>query len=260
MSEPKWTILCVDDEQDIVDSLFDTFMDSYYVKTATSAENALKIVQKNPIDLIIADQRMPGMTGTELFEKLSTQNLAAKKILLTGYADINAAIEAINKGSVDRYFSKPWDEQELVSEVHNLMSLHKADKVFKKIVNAATSLKDNAREITQMADMFSRFLNSCHLGVILLKKDRTVGFANRQALELLKYGKEEPIINQNYMDIIALNSMQEEKFQDLYNQGILEYLTVDIKTADGSCTAFQTSIVYEKEGATVTPAGILFYN
>jgi len=105
-------------------------MDTYHVKTATNAEDALKIVEKNEISLIISDQRMPDMTGSELFAKVHETKPLIKKILLTGYADINAAIDAINKGSVNRYFSKPWDEDELVNAVESLISLHKMDQFF----------------------------------------------------------------------------------------------------------------------------------
>lgn len=249
----------MDDEQDIVDSLFDTFMDAFYVKTATSAENALKIVQKYSIDLIIADQRMPGMTGTEFFEIIRSQNISAKKVLLTGYADINAAIEAINKGSVDRYFSKPWDEQELVSEVQNLMSLHKADKVFKKIVSAASTLKDNARELSRMADSFSRFLNSCHIGAIILNKDQRIAFANDRAVDLLKYGSSNRLTGLNVIEVLALTPVQEERFQDLYLQGVFEFLSTEITCADGAPMAVQASLTYEREDSTLMPTGILFY-
>ena len=111
--DKKLSILCVDDEKDIVDSLFDTFMDDYDVKTALSGEEALKIFDEEDIAVIITDQRMPEMEGTELLALINEKKPYCKKILLTGYADVNAAVDAINKGSVDKYFSKPWDDAEL---------------------------------------------------------------------------------------------------------------------------------------------------
>ncbi len=117
----KLTILCVDDEQDIVNSLYDTFMSKYNVLTALNGADALDIFDKENITLIITDQRMPGMTGSELLAKINESKPLCKKILLTGYSDINAAIDAINNGAVDKYFSKPWDEDELVRTVDTLI-------------------------------------------------------------------------------------------------------------------------------------------
>lgn len=91
------TILCVDDEEDITSTLHDTFMDDYNVMTAKDGKEGLALFNQNSIDLVISDQRMPEMTGTELLEAVNKAKPICKKILLTGYADIDAAIDAINK-------------------------------------------------------------------------------------------------------------------------------------------------------------------
>ena len=81
-------------------------MDTYTVLTAAGGGEALKIFNEKDIALVITDQRMPEMEGTELLARINEAKPACKKILLTGYADINAAVDAINMGSVDKYFSK----------------------------------------------------------------------------------------------------------------------------------------------------------
>lgn len=119
--EKKRTILCVDDEEEIVCSLQDTFMDFYDVKTANCGEGALKIFNEENVSLVISDQRMPGMEGTELLAKINEIDPACKKILLSGYLGSNTTIVEINKSPIDKMFSKPWDDDELIQEVDNLL-------------------------------------------------------------------------------------------------------------------------------------------
>ena len=124
---PRVTILCVDDEPDVVDTLFDTVMDIYDVKTATSGEEALKIFDEEDISLVISDQRMPEMEGMELLTKINEKKPICKKILLTGYEDIKVAIDAINLGKVDGYICKPWDDDEITKVVEELLVMYKTD-------------------------------------------------------------------------------------------------------------------------------------
>jgi signal transduction histidine kinase len=106
-------ILVVDDEVRIVELLHRELGRAYKVFTATSGEEALKILDKEPIVLVIADQRMPGMSGTELMERIVQSYPDIIRILLTGYTDLNALVDAINRGQVYRYISKPWEPEEL---------------------------------------------------------------------------------------------------------------------------------------------------
>lgn len=113
MSDKKIKILYVDDEMHNLISFKATFRIKYDVLTAISAEEAIKLLDKNEIHVIITDQRMPGMTGTEFLESILDKHSDVMRILLTGYADINAVIDAVNKGKIFHYLSKPWNEEEL---------------------------------------------------------------------------------------------------------------------------------------------------
>jgi response regulator RpfG family c-di-GMP phosphodiesterase len=107
-------ILCVDDEENILASLRRVFRPSgYRILTATSGAMALDMLAEAPIDVIISDMRMPGMDGTTLLERARIVQPDAVRLLLTGHADIEATIGAINRGELHRYISKPWDESEL---------------------------------------------------------------------------------------------------------------------------------------------------
>jgi len=103
----KKSLLVVDDENMIVDMLYDHFRRDYTVHKALSGQEALDILKENQINVVMTDQRMPGMTGTELLAKLKNENPEITRILMTGYTEMEVAIEAINKGSIFQYLSKP---------------------------------------------------------------------------------------------------------------------------------------------------------
>lgn len=108
------TILCVDDEQHILDALKRAFFElPFTVLVAGSAEEALEQLKKQEIKVVISDERMPGMSGAQLLEIVSKEYPATIRIMLTGHASLNAAIAAINRGEIYRFFTKPWDTLEL---------------------------------------------------------------------------------------------------------------------------------------------------
>jgi response regulator RpfG family c-di-GMP phosphodiesterase len=113
MSNNKITILYVDDEMNNLISFKAVFRIKYHVLTAISGEEAIKILKNNLVDIIITDQRMPNMTGVEFLESILNDYPDPIRILLTGYADMNAVIDAVNKGKIFHYLTKPWNEEEL---------------------------------------------------------------------------------------------------------------------------------------------------
>jgi DNA-binding NtrC family response regulator len=90
------TLLVVDDEQEITTSLADLFRRNYHVVTATSADDALAILKQQDVSVIVSDQRMPEKTGSELLAEAQLLNPDVVRIILTGYADIEAVIQAVN--------------------------------------------------------------------------------------------------------------------------------------------------------------------
>jgi DNA-binding NtrC family response regulator len=127
------TLLFVDDEENILSSLKRLFMDeNYEILTVTSAEEGLKVVVDNELSLIISDQMMPGMKGVDFLGEVKDIAPDVVRILLTGYADLEATISAINKGEVYRFITKPWNDDELVVVVRQ--SLDYRDLVLKNRV------------------------------------------------------------------------------------------------------------------------------
>jgi response regulator RpfG family c-di-GMP phosphodiesterase len=113
MSANKITILYVDDEENNLFSFKATFRTKYQVLVAISGEEALKILATKQVHVIITDQRMPEMTGVDFLEKVLEKFPDPMRILLTGYADMNAVVDAVNKGKIFHYLAKPWNEEEL---------------------------------------------------------------------------------------------------------------------------------------------------
>lgn len=110
----KIKIIYVDDEENNLISFKATFRFKYNILTAISAADAIKLLDENPdIAIIITDQRMPNMTGVEFLHSIIEKHALPMRILLTGYTDINALIEAVNLGKIHYYLSKPWSEEEL---------------------------------------------------------------------------------------------------------------------------------------------------
>ncbi|MCD6064456.1 MAG: response regulator [Flavipsychrobacter sp.] len=125
MPENKINILYVDDEENNLISFKATFRIKYNVFTAISGEEAKRILASKPIDIIITDQRMPGMTGVEFLESIIGDYPDPMRILLTGYADMNAVVEAINKGKIFHYLTKPWNEDELDAAIQRAYDVYR---------------------------------------------------------------------------------------------------------------------------------------
>lgn len=113
MAEKKIKVLYVDDEENNLISFKANFRMKYQVYTAIGGEEALKILESKKIDIIITDQRMPKMTGVEFLENVLVKYPDPMRILLTGYADLYAVIDAVNIGKIFHYLTKPWLEEEL---------------------------------------------------------------------------------------------------------------------------------------------------
>ena len=126
-SPEKGKILFVDDEENILRSLQRLFMDEEVeVFTASSGAKGLEVLARETgVGVIVSDQRMPEMTGVDFLEKSKAISPQSIRILLTGYADVNAAIDAINRGGTFRYLNKPWNDDELVHTVKGALQMYR---------------------------------------------------------------------------------------------------------------------------------------
>lgn len=117
-------ILYVDDEAKNLTAFKASFRRSYDIATAISAEEAASILREQAFHIIIADQRMPVMTGVEFFQSVRKTYPDAIRILLTGYTDVRDIVDAINKGEIFRFITKPWNEFEMHNAIRNAFEVY----------------------------------------------------------------------------------------------------------------------------------------
>ena len=106
-------VLYLDDEEHNLTAFRAAFRRDFHVHVTTVPSEAVRILQEQPIEVVISDQKMPDISGVEFFEMIMADHPDPVRMLLTGHADIDAVIDAINKGRIYKYISKPWNEAEL---------------------------------------------------------------------------------------------------------------------------------------------------
>jgi response regulator RpfG family c-di-GMP phosphodiesterase len=168
---PAPTLLLVDDEPGILSSLRRLLRPAgYTIHTAESGQAGLAILEREPVDLVISDMRMPEMDGAKFLEHVRSRWPQTTRMLLTGYSDVSSTIAAINRGEIYRYIAKPWDDQELLllvrdalegmrlrNENARLLILTRAQNDELKGLN--DSLEDKVRQRTGEIVQINSFLN-----------------------------------------------------------------------------------------------------
>jgi class 3 adenylate cyclase len=155
MDKKDFTILYVDDEEHNLISFKAVFRREYEIHTASSGEEGIAIIRNNPIDLIITDQRMPGMTGIQFLERILPEYPDTIRMILTGFSDVEAIIGAINTGRVFRYINKPWDETELRMTIENARQLSDLMKNNKALL---AQLQQKVEEQERVLRLFMKYV------------------------------------------------------------------------------------------------------
>lgn len=171
MNKDKFSLLYVDDEEHNLISFAATFRKEYKIHTAINGEEGLNIIRKNPINLIITDQRMPGMTGIQFLEKIIPEYPDAIRIILTGFSDIDVIIEAINSGRVFRYITKPWDENELRMTIENARQLYELKMNNKELM---FNLQQKVQEQEQILKLFIKYVPEQVIKKSLLNDQKSI--------------------------------------------------------------------------------------
>lgn len=150
----KINVLYIDDEVDNLNSFKAVFRRHFEVFTAESALEGKKILENNKIEIVLSDQRMPETTGVEFFSTLVEDHNDIMRILVTGYSDIKAVVDAINLGQVYRYVSKPWDNEDLKIIIEQAGEVYRLRKENKDLT------ADIIRVNSQLEFMLRQKLNS----------------------------------------------------------------------------------------------------
>ncbi len=159
MNEKRYNILYVDDDEQNLYLFRVTFEDRYNIITASTAEEALSIFKKERVHIIFVDQRIPDTNGIQILEKTIKLNPNTVRILITGYSDIDVAIDAINRGSVFRYISKPWNPDEIENTIQNAIEMYNLKE---KNENLITEL-DHQNKLLKQKVLELDFLNELNL-------------------------------------------------------------------------------------------------
>ncbi|MES2885392.1 MAG: response regulator [Pseudomonadota bacterium] len=123
-SKPR--LLLVDDEERILRSLAMLFRAQYDLRTTTDAHEALRIVEREQIHVIVSDQKMPIMRGADLLKQVKQISPNTMRLLLTGYSELDAVVDSVNEGEIFRFLNKPWDAQDLRTTVAQAMEIAEA--------------------------------------------------------------------------------------------------------------------------------------
>lgn len=203
MNDYNHTILCVDDEENILSSLKRLLRkEGYRLLTAPSGDEGLKLLAENSVHLVISDQRMPQMDGTQFLAKVKEGYPDAIRIILTGYTDVDSITESINKGHVYKFFLKPWNDQSLKLEIkqaleqYNLIQANKTLhekvqeqneelKTMNENLEALVSERTEQLEIQNRALELSRaILHDVPLPIIGVSSEGIIAVINQEAQAL----------------------------------------------------------------------------
>lgn len=250
----KPRMLVVDDEPDNLDLLFRTFRREFKVLKAESGAEALEILADDgEVAVIISDQRMPEMKGTEFLSKTVPEFPDTVRIILTGFTDVEDLVEAINAGQVYRYITKPWDPDELkfvvdkASATYELLKgqnaeLHKAEKQSKMMVTvgqiAAQSMKKE-EALQYLVNGLGEILNA-DACVLLLTDENSVG--RYGVVDIAKVRADQSVIetmtSQHSQAFTNIQSDENVSGKALYRDGTQCHLTTPIVYQGNTLGAF----------------------
>ncbi len=193
-------ILIVDDEVNILRSLKRLLRrEGYEIRAAESGQAGLEILKKEPVDLIISDQRMPGMSGVEFLEKAQKICPESIRMILSGYTDLNSVTDAVNRGYVFKFVLKPWDDNELKQIIHQSLSMARLQKENRQLAeqlkkrneklrwlntHLEEKVADRTRELelrNTVLEKFQQILHEMPIGVLGMADDGVIAFANTWA-------------------------------------------------------------------------------
>ncbi len=187
MNTEKPHILYVDDEEFNLTSFRATYRLHYTVHTALNAADGTRLLAEHPIELIITDQRMPGVTGVEFLAQVQEEHPHPIRMVLTGFADIEAIIGAINKGQVYRYITKPWEEAELKMVIDSAIETYRLrdenQKLLDHLARYNEELEATVKLRTEQLKMKSDDLEKINKSVV--EQNKQITNLNKEKAELL---------------------------------------------------------------------------
>ncbi len=197
MAVNERTLLLVDDEENVLRALKRLCRrDGYRILTAGGGKEGLELLQENRVGVIVSDQRMPEMSGVEFLSKVKELYPETVRIMLSGYTELGSVTDAINRGAIYKFLTKPWDGN-LLRE--NIAEAFKSYELVRENERLATELRDSNESLTQANEDLEKYaklnfkllqvsqevLEILPVGVIGMGDDNIIAIANKKAHELL---------------------------------------------------------------------------
>jgi adenylate cyclase len=228
-----YKLLIVDDEMANIRLLERLFRQDYICLTASSAEEAIELLDQHEVAVIITDQRMPSMTGVELLKRSADRRPHMVRILLTGYTDLEALVEAVNCGLVYMYVSKPWNNDDLKLRVSRAMEHYETNKQ-QHLLTA-----NNDRLHSRIHELKRGFVRA--MAAMLRSKDESLyAQASRVSKNAELLGEKLNLSSEQLVDLTAAAFMQDVRVLS----GIAEFkdaadiIRYQYENYDGSGTPF----------------------
>ncbi len=218
MSEPRCSLLIVDDERHILTTLSGLLEQDFEVLTARSSEEAMEVLQRRPVDLVLSDQRMPRTSGVQLLEWVSRNRPKTVRLLMTGFGELHDAVEAINRAGVFRYIFKPWRVQELrqilQDAAHAFQLERRHDQLLVQYRQLNEELEGRVQQRTQELEEANKQLQ---LKNAMLERlaltDELTGLPNRRAIEHIL--RSEIRRRSRYRFPLAVGMIDADHFKDI---------------------------------------------
>ncbi|HEV3237067.1 MAG TPA: diguanylate cyclase [Gemmataceae bacterium] len=223
-SNPKCSLLVVDDEPYILTTLSAFLTQDFEVLTADSARAAQELFNRRTIDLILTDQKMPHMNGVQLLEWVRERSPKTIRLLMTGFAELEDAVEAINRGKVYRYLFKPWRADELLQVLRDAGRSFKLERQNEDLL---TKLQELNLELEQRVQDRTRKLEEANHELqqknLMLEKlaltDPLTSLPNRRAIDRL--AESELRRRARYPGPLALGFIDADRFKEINDRYLL---------------------------------------
>jgi len=267
----KARVLFVDDEPRVLTTMRMLFRAHYEVYFAEGGPQALELLRKQPVDVVVSDQRMPGMSGIELLRAARELNPNAMRILLTGYSDLNAIIGSINEGEIFRFVNKPWSNEDLSTTVARAVTAARASAAMTARSSEAPAVPAGPLPAVLVMDDDARV--PAQIQAILGSECRVFGAATMsEAVDLLEREhigvvisdtrvQDHPVVNlistlkQHHPELVSVILTERADAGaaiDLINQGqIYRFITKPI--IDNACKITVNSALKQHERLTHSP-------
>jgi diguanylate cyclase (GGDEF)-like protein len=218
VSNPKCSLLVVDDEPSILTTLSHLLSADFEVLTSESAEAALGIFATRQIDLVLSDQRMPRQTGVQLLEWVRQNSPRTVRLLMTGFAELEEAVEAINRGQVFSYISKPWRPEALLETLRAAARTYQLERLNEELLESLrklnAELEERIRQRTAELEETNReLITKNKMLEKLALTDPLTGLPNRRAMDRMT--ERELRRRDRYPSALALGLIDVDHFKQI---------------------------------------------